>query len=116
MSFIHEIKNKRLSVGAIGSGTALSATTLYRLMFGEAVRDGNAQYLSNEEALVALTVSKTIDVAVIVAGQPAKLFVDMRQRRDSSSSCCASTTRRRDRPGTEEYFPAVIRSGATRRG
>lgn len=111
MTYIHEIKNKLISVGAIGSGTALSATTLYRLMFGEPIRDGHAFYFNNEEALVNLTVSKTIDVAIIVAGQPAKLFVDMKPearrfikllRLDEQAPEIAQARK--------TYFPAVIRA------
>jgi hypothetical protein len=75
---IHEIRDRKLAIGPVGSGTALSATTLYRLMFGTPLPEGNATYVSNEEALVKLTTDKSIDVAVIVAGQPAKLFVDMK--------------------------------------
>jgi TRAP transporter TAXI family solute receptor len=75
---IHEIKDKRIGVGPIGSGTALTSRTLYQLMFGEALPTANASYLSNEEALARLTVDKSIDVAIIVAGQPAKLFSDMK--------------------------------------
>ncbi|HXZ06665.1 MAG TPA: TAXI family TRAP transporter solute-binding subunit, partial [Paraburkholderia sp.] len=76
MKTINEIKDKVISVGLIGSGTAQSATTLYRLMFGQPIPDQYAQHLSNEDALAALIVKK-IDVAIIVAGQPAKLFTDM---------------------------------------
>ncbi|MCP3718760.1 TAXI family TRAP transporter solute-binding subunit [Paraburkholderia sp. CNPSo 3281] len=76
MKTINEIKDKMISVGLIGSGTAQSATTLYRLMFGQPIPEQNAQHLSNEDALAALIVKK-IDVAIIVAGQPAKLFTDM---------------------------------------
>jgi uncharacterized protein len=74
---IHEIKGKKLGVGPLGSGTALTSRTLYQLMFNEPIAPENAKYLSNEDALVQLTVDKTIDVAIIVAGQPAKLFTDM---------------------------------------
>ena len=62
----------------MGSGTALSATTLYRLMFEQPLPEGNATYVSNEEALIKLTTDKSVDVAIIVAGQPAKLFADMK--------------------------------------
>ncbi len=77
LEFIHQIKDKKINVGPVGSGTALSATTLYKLMFGQALPEANASYLSNEEALIKLTGDKSIDVVVIVAGQPAKLFADM---------------------------------------
>ena len=65
-------------VGPIGSGTALTARTLYQRMFDMPLPASSAQYLANEEALAQLTVEKSIDVAVIVAGQPAKLFTEMK--------------------------------------
>ena len=77
-NFVHEIKNAKLNAGASGSGTALTSSTLYRLMFNEAMPDANASYLSNEEALAKLVTDKTIDVVAVVAGQPAKLLVDMK--------------------------------------
>jgi len=77
-NFIHEIKQAKLNAGEQGSGTALTSATLYRLMFGEAMPDASTSYLSNEEALTKLVTDKTIDVVAVVAGQPAKLFVDMK--------------------------------------
>jgi uncharacterized protein len=76
LNFIHEIENKRINVGPIGSGTALTATTLYRQMFGN--RIANASNLSNEEALLKLATDASIEVAIIVAGQPATLFSEMK--------------------------------------
>jgi hypothetical protein len=111
MTYIHEIKNKLLSVGAIGSGTALSATTLYRLMFGEPIAESNAQYLSNEDALVKLTVNKTIDVAIIVAGQPAKLFVDMKPEAQQFIKLLRLDERAPEiARARKTYFPATIRT------
>jgi len=77
-NFIHEIRNAKLNAGEAGSGTALTSATLYRLMFNEAMPDANASYLSNEEALAKLVTDKTLDVVAVVAGQPAKLLVDMK--------------------------------------
>ena len=76
-NFIHEIKNAKLNAGESGSGTALTSATLYRLMFNEAMPD-SASYLSNEEALAKLVTDKTLDVVAVIAGQPAKLLVDMK--------------------------------------
>lgn len=76
-NFIHEIRNARINAGELGSGTALTSATLYRLMFGEAMPEGRTTYLSNEEALVKLVTDKSVDVVAVVAGQPAKLLVDM---------------------------------------
>ena len=76
--FIHQIKDQRISMGALGSGTALTAATLYRQMFGAAVADDKAQFLSNEEGLSKLVTDKSVDVVIIVAGQPAKVLADMK--------------------------------------
>ncbi|MEJ8821609.1 TAXI family TRAP transporter solute-binding subunit [Variovorax humicola] len=113
LEFIHEIKGKKLGVGPIGSGTALTSRTLYQLMFGEPIPAANAQFLSNEDALVALTVDKTIDIAIIVAGQPAKLFTDMQPEARNYIKIlkldekAPETTR-----GKKTYFPATIRASS----
>jgi hypothetical protein len=77
LNHIHEIRGKRISVGPVGSGTAQSATTLYRQMFGTAISAQNASFLSNEDGLRKLVTDRSVDVVVVVAGQPAKLFSDM---------------------------------------
>ncbi len=56
---LSDIKDKTISVGLLGSGTAQSATTLYRLMFGQAIPEQNVQHLSNEDALAALIAEKS---------------------------------------------------------
>jgi uncharacterized protein len=78
LNFVHEIENKRINIGPLGSGTALSATTLYRQMFGAAIGKENTSFLHNEEALLKLATDSTIDVVMVVAGQPAKLFAEMK--------------------------------------
>src|SRR5258706_925068 len=75
LNFVHDIKDAKINVGPLRSGTAMSATTIYRQMFGGAIPEGNVSYLSNEDALVKLIGEKSIDVAVIVAGEPAQALV-----------------------------------------
>src|SRR5580765_4692780 len=77
LNYVHEIKDAKLNAGELGSGTALTTTTLYRLMFNGAIPQANASYLSNEAALVKLTTDKSVDVVAVIAGQPAKLLGDM---------------------------------------
>ncbi len=77
-NYVHEIRNAKLNAGELGSGTALTSATLYRLMFGEAMPESSTSYLSNEEALAKLVTDKSVDVVAVVAGQPAKLLVDMK--------------------------------------
>lgn len=82
---ISDIRGQRINIGPIGSGTAMTAETLYRMMFGQPMADDKISTLSNENALIALVKDKTIDVVMVVAGQPAKLFLGME-------------------PGVEKYF------------
>ena len=42
MEYVHEIANAQINVGEIGSGTALTTTTLFRLMFNRPIPDSNA--------------------------------------------------------------------------
>jgi TRAP transporter TAXI family solute receptor len=79
LNAVQDIKDKRINVGPVGSGVALTATTLYRQMFGKPIVEKNATFLSNEDALLKLASDKSIDVAVVVEGQPAKLFADMKK-------------------------------------
>jgi uncharacterized protein len=78
LQYVHEIRDARINVGPLLSGTAMTATTLYRQMYGTASPDASTSFFSNEEALVKLTGDQSVDVVVIVAGQPAKLLADMK--------------------------------------
>jgi hypothetical protein len=107
-----DIKDKTISVGLLGSGTAQSATTLYRLMFGQPIPEQNVVHLSNEDALAALIVKK-IDVAIIVVGQPANLFTGMKPELLSqlrllpADPNAPETTRAK-----QTYFPTTIRQSS----
>ena len=78
LNYIHEIKDAKINAGESGSGTALTSATLYRLMFGGPMPEPNTRFLANEEALARLVTDHTVDVVAVVAGQPAKLLVDMK--------------------------------------
>jgi TRAP transporter TAXI family solute receptor len=113
LTYIHEIKDKKINVGPVGSGTALSAITLYRLMFGQNIADANASYLSNEEALAKIISDTSLDVVVVVAGQPAKLFADMRpEAREYIKLLRLDDKAPETTQATTTYFPATIRTGS----
>jgi len=76
MNFVHEIENARINLGPPRGDTALTVTTLYRLMFGTALPEAQANFDSHQNALVKLT-EKTVDVVALVAPQAAKLLTDM---------------------------------------
>jgi uncharacterized protein len=78
LNFVHEIKGQRINVGPVGSGTALTATTLYRAMFSTAPDEANISYLTHDEALLKLSGDEGVDVAIVVATQPSKIFAQMK--------------------------------------
>jgi uncharacterized protein len=110
---IHEIRDQRISMGPLGSGTALTSATLYRQMFGGALADDKAQFLSNEEGLSRLVTDKSVDVVIIVAGQPAKVLADMQPEAKELIKLLKFDP---DHPASKEavktYFPATVRSSS----
>lgn len=113
LQFMHEIKDARINVGPLLSGTAMSATTLYRLMFNANIPEANASYLSNEEALVKLTGDKSIDVVVVVAGQPAKLLADMTpEARQLIRLLKFDASRPESEAAAKTYFPVTVRASS----
>lgn len=110
-NYIHEIKNAKINAGESGSGTALTSATLYRLMFGEALPEASTTFLSNEDALRKLVTDKTVDVVAVVAGQPAKLLVDMKPESRKLIKLLKFDPKQ---PASEAvlktYFPATVRA------
>ena len=78
INYLHEIKNSKINGGLVGSGAAFITHTLYRMMFNAPIPEANASYISNQEALVKLIGDKSVDVAVVAAGQPAPLIANMK--------------------------------------
>jgi len=78
MNYLHDIKDARINGGLLGSGAALIAHTLYRMMFGGPMPEANASYLTMEDALVKLITDKSVDVVVVAAGQPSPLIANMK--------------------------------------
>ncbi len=74
LRFVHEIEGKRINIGPIGGGAAITSTTLHRLMFGKPMAKENAFTFKKEDALVRLIQNQDLDVVVVTAGQPSKLL------------------------------------------
>ena len=112
-NYVHEIRNARINAGELGSGTALTAATLYRLMFGEALPEASTSFLSNEEALVKLVTDKTIEVVAVVAGQPAKLLADMKpEARQRIKLLKFDGSHATSKAVLKTYFPATVRASS----
>jgi len=78
MRFVSDIRGSRINVGPPDSGSAFTASAIYRAMFGELPNAVSTSALTNEQALVKLTTDKSVDVVVVVAGQPSRLFSEMK--------------------------------------
>ena len=111
LNFLHEIKDATISAGAIGSGTALTTTTLYKLMFGQAPADSKTKFQSNEEGLAKLVTDKSVDVVAIVAGQPAKVLLDMKpEARSLIRLLKVDAEHPTTKAATKTYFPATVKT------
>jgi TRAP transporter TAXI family solute receptor len=110
LDYVHDIRTAKINVGPVGSGTAMTATTLYRELFGVAISPSSTTYLTNEEALIKLTGDKSIDVVVIVAGQPAKLLADMKPEARQLIKLLKFDARKPEsQAALKTYFPATVR-------
>src|SRR3982751_2357234 len=77
-NYLHDLKNARINGGLVGSGAAFITHTLYRMMFKTPMPEQNASFLPNDQALVKLITDKSIDVAIVAAGQPAPIIANMK--------------------------------------
>lgn len=113
INFVHEIKDSRINVGPLLSGTAMSATTLYRQMFDAPIAETHASYFGNEEALVKLTGDKSLDVVVVVAGQPARLLAEMKpEARALVKLLKFDASLPESRAALKTYFAATVRAAS----
>ena len=113
LNFVHEIREAKINVGPLLSGTAMTAVTLYRQMFGRPLAEANSSYLSNEEGLIKLTGDKSIDVVAVVLGQPAKLLADMTsEARQLIKLLRFDPTHPSSQAALQTYFPAVVRASS----
>jgi uncharacterized protein len=113
LQHVHEIRPARINLGELGSGTALTTSTLYRLMFDVPVPDANASFLANEDALVKLIGDKTVDVVAIIAGQPAKLLVDMKpEARQMVKLLKFDAAHPASQAALKTYFNATVRAAS----
>ncbi len=78
IDYVHQIEGQRISPGPLGSGAALTTATLFRRLFGRGIGEDHARYQTNEEGLASLVTDQSVDVVVIVAGQPTKTLSEMR--------------------------------------
>jgi uncharacterized protein len=110
---VHEIADKRINVGPIGSGTALTATTLYRKMFNTPIAERNVSHLGNDDALGKLVRDGSLDVVVIIGGQPTPIFSDMKPEARQYIKLLRFDPRApQSAAASEVYTPSVLRASS----
>jgi TRAP transporter TAXI family solute receptor len=113
LTYVHEMRDARINAGELGSGTALTMSTLYRLMFGLALPEDKTTFLSNENALVKLIDDKSVDVVAVVAGQPARLLTEMKpEARQFIKLLQVDPLHPSTRTVQKTYFPATVRAAS----
>jgi uncharacterized protein len=111
LNFVHEIRGQRINAGPVGSGSALTLASLYPLLFAEPLTDDKVSFLADEDGLIKLVSDRTIDVVAFVAGQPTRLFADMKPEvRKLIKLLKFDAEQVRSRSVLERYSLATIRS------
>jgi uncharacterized protein len=113
LNYVHEIKDAKINAGPYGSGTALTSLTLYQSMFHTALPKETTTFLSNEEGLVKLTGDQSVDVVVIVGGQPMKLLADMKpEAKQLVKLLKFDPNNPASKDALKTYFPATVRASS----
>ena len=109
IDYVHQIEGQRISPGPLGSGAALTTATLFRRLFGRGIGEDHARYQTNEEGLANLVTDKSVDVVVIVAGQPTKTLSEMRpEARDLIKFLRFDPNHPSSKAALETYFPTQV--------
>ena len=113
LTYVHEIKDARINAGPNGSGTALTTLTLYQSIFHMPLPKATVTFLSNEDALVKLTGDKSVDVVIIVGGQPMKLLADMKpEAKQLIKLLKFDANNPASKDALKTYFPATVRASS----
>ena len=107
---VRDILDARINVGPLLGGSAMAATTLYRQLFGAAPAPARTSYLPAEEALARLVGERSVDVVVVVAGQPARLLADMKPEARRLIRLLRFDAA--DAAALKNYFPATVRAAS----
>lgn len=78
LSNLQDLAEARINLGAQLGNSALTATLLYRRLFGKPIPDSQANFLPTEEALVKLITERSIDAVVVVGARPVRLLANMK--------------------------------------
>jgi uncharacterized protein len=113
LNYLHDIKDAKINGGLVGSGAAFITHTVYKMMFGNEIPEAQASFLSNAEALAKLVTDKSIDVAVVAAGQPAPIITGMKPEAQKLIKFLKfDPNHAASKPALKVYAPQTIRQAS----
>ena len=113
LNYLHDLKDAKINGGLVGSGAAFITHTLYRMMFNGPIPEASASYLPNAEALVKLITDKSVDVAVVAAGQPAPIIANMKPEAQKFIKLLKfDPNHASSKQAMKVYSPATVRAGS----
>jgi len=113
INYLHELKEAKINGGVVGSGAAFITHTLYRMMFNGPIPDASASYLPNDQALIKLITDKSVDVAVVAAGQPAPIIAKMTPEAQKYIKLLKfDPNHPASKSAMKVYAPATVRAGS----
>jgi uncharacterized protein len=77
LTYIHEIKGRKINIGPRQGSRALTAATVYERMFGAPMPVSQATYLEEKDALRRMLTDKSVDVMVLAGAPPLPLLAAM---------------------------------------
>jgi len=113
LNYLHDLKGAKINGGIVGSGAAYITHTLYRMMFNAPIPEAEASYLPNEQALVKMITDKSVDVAVVAAGQPAPIIANMKPEAQKFIKLLKfDPNHPTSKQAIKVYSPATVRAGS----
>jgi len=104
-----DLKGKKISVGKVGSGTAMTSSLLYTELFGSDMTEDQAKFEKFGDALDSLD-NKSVDAIITVAGQPVSKLAEFTENANNFIKLIRYDER--GNQGDSTYYPTEIVSSS----
>jgi uncharacterized protein len=77
LRWVHEIQNKKINIGLLGSGDASTSSLVYQALFNTPLLEANVSTEPYVQALQRMLDDNSIDVVTFIHGQPSPLLLGL---------------------------------------
>jgi uncharacterized protein len=77
LRWVHEIQNKKINIGLLGSGDASTSSMVYQALFNTPLLEANVSTQPYVQALQRMLDDNSIDVVTFIHGQPSPLLLGL---------------------------------------